>query len=139
MKKSDIEDFLPSGDNYGKMNRYWKRKWVEALTSGEYKQCTGLLHANGGYCCLGVLADISTEFDWVKEPGQPWYAVTPSSCVTTDFAGNFSVGYDTLLPLETSLITGLGQNETEVLHLLADANDGGVKFREIAKWIEENL
>jgi hypothetical protein len=28
--------------------------WVEALRSGEYKQTTGALQDNSGYCCLGV-------------------------------------------------------------------------------------
>jgi hypothetical protein len=37
-----------------------KKKWVEALRSGEYKQTQGTLFcpSNGGYCCLGVKADI---------------------------------------------------------------------------------
>lgn len=31
------------------------KKWVEALQSGEYKQCTGVLDdGEGGYCCFGV-------------------------------------------------------------------------------------
>lgn len=36
-------------------------KWVEALRSGEYKQCKGTLHnaSTGGFCCLGVYAAVS--------------------------------------------------------------------------------
>lgn len=37
------------------------RKWVNALRSGEYKQTTGLLHNDYGYCCLGVLCDVSIK------------------------------------------------------------------------------
>ena len=36
-----------------------KDKWVEALRSGKYKQCKGRLQKKDGYCCLGVLCDIS--------------------------------------------------------------------------------
>lgn len=40
-----------------------KKKWVEALRSGEYEQYTGELkhkYASGGtaFCCLGVLQDL---------------------------------------------------------------------------------
>lgn len=30
-------------------------KWLAALRSGKYKQATGALEKDGGYCCLGVL------------------------------------------------------------------------------------
>lgn len=33
-------------------------KWVAALRSGEFKQTTGTLQNEDGYCCLGVLADL---------------------------------------------------------------------------------
>ncbi len=37
-----------------KLKEEFKRKWVAALRSGEYKQCTEYLELAGGYCCLGV-------------------------------------------------------------------------------------
>lgn len=41
------------------MNQEIKAKWVEALRSGEYKQCIGRLkNDHGEFCCLGVLCDI---------------------------------------------------------------------------------
>ncbi len=36
-----------------------KAKWLEALRSGEYKQCQSTLTDGIGFCCLGVLANIS--------------------------------------------------------------------------------
>lgn len=39
------------------MDAETKAKWVSALRSGEYKQCTGFLQKDEGFCCLGVLAD----------------------------------------------------------------------------------
>ena len=47
--------------------------WVKALRSGDYKQTTGklqgtidggIMDTDVGYCCLGVLCDISTEGKW---------------------------------------------------------------------------
>ena len=32
--------------------------WVKALRSGEYKQTTGQLRKDDGYCCLGVACDL---------------------------------------------------------------------------------
>jgi hypothetical protein len=48
-----------------------KNKWIEALTSGSYLQCSGQLKGrinedsgDEGYCCLGVLADIINPEGW---------------------------------------------------------------------------
>ena len=35
-----------------------RKKWVEALRSGKYKQSRQFLHSEEGYCCLGVACDI---------------------------------------------------------------------------------
>lgn len=44
------------------MDAELKRKWVEALRSGEYKQGRGeLLNDEGAYCCLGVLCAMQGE------------------------------------------------------------------------------
>ena len=31
---------------------------VAALRSGKYKQCTGALRKDDGFCCLGVACDV---------------------------------------------------------------------------------
>lgn len=41
-----------------KMRAEDKTKWLEALRSGEYKQCASTLHDGVGYCCLGVLEKV---------------------------------------------------------------------------------
>ena len=43
------------------MNQQIKQLWVNALRSGEYKQATGRLRKNDGYCCLGVLCDLHSK------------------------------------------------------------------------------
>lgn len=44
------------------------KKWVEALRSGEYEQCSKQLRKKHRgayrYCCLGVAADISSLGNW---------------------------------------------------------------------------
>lgn len=34
------------------------RVWIKALRSGKYKQTTGQLQDNHGYCCLGVACEV---------------------------------------------------------------------------------
>ena len=46
------------------------QKWLTALRSGEYKQCTGQLYSNYGntdsYCCLGVACEVFNHNSPVK-------------------------------------------------------------------------
>lgn len=91
-----------------------KAKWLGALRSGEYEQCVGMLKNETGYCCLGVLHKVK----FAEEP--PVMYQLPSSGILPD------VDVDDY-PL---------QNPSQ---LLADMNDSGKTFSEIADWIEENL
>lgn len=34
------------------------KKWTKALRSGKYKQATGALQTNEGFCCLGVACKV---------------------------------------------------------------------------------
>jgi hypothetical protein len=42
------------------MNKAIKSKWLEALRSGRYRQSRNALFSDRGYCCLGVLARITS-------------------------------------------------------------------------------
>ena len=44
-----------------------RRKWVEALRSGKYKQTSGSLHDDNGFCCLGVACEISGLGEWERD------------------------------------------------------------------------
>lgn len=46
------------------MNPEVKTRWIEALRSGRYKQTRGQLRDDEGFCCLGVLCDISGLGKW---------------------------------------------------------------------------
>lgn len=54
------------------MNAEIKKRWLEALRSGEYKQGRGHLRqyerGEHTYCCLGVLCDL-----YVQEKRNMWY------------------------------------------------------------------
>lgn len=43
-----------------------RKKWIEALESGNYKKTVGILERDGKFCCLGVLASISGSTRNVK-------------------------------------------------------------------------
>ncbi len=45
-------------------------KWIEALESGKYEQGKNTLYGKRGFCCLGVLCDISGLGEWKREKGQ---------------------------------------------------------------------
>ena len=40
------------------MNPEIKKRWIDALKSGDYKQGTESLCCNDSFCCLGVLCDL---------------------------------------------------------------------------------
>ena len=49
-----------------------KKAWVKALRSGEYKQgkerlCRQNAEGELEFCCLGVLADIALDTDWIEK------------------------------------------------------------------------
>lgn len=44
-----------------KMNPEIKKRWVDALRSGEYQQTHGNLWDSDGFCCLGVLSDLAVK------------------------------------------------------------------------------
>jgi len=97
------------------MDAQLKAKWVEALRSGKYQQTTNYLKSDNGYCCLGVLCDIQgADFDAIKE----------------EF-GSLSLAYN---PKQY-----LGKVDELISHDLAQMNDNGKSFLEIADYIEKNL
>ena len=96
------------------MDAQLKAKWVEALRGGKYKQGSGWLEKDGAFCCLGVLCAIQDD-EW------KFYWTNDSM-------------YTERLPDE--LNAGLADEDR---HELAQMNDGGKTFAEIADYIEANL
>ena len=109
------------------MKPHWKKKWLAALRSGEYKQGKGALRRRSKgmdrHCCLGVLNDLMAPALWSE------------SC---NRDGKYDYGKDgsSMLSRESRNKAGLAYGETSQL---IDMNDSGKRFTTIAKWIEENL
>jgi hypothetical protein len=52
-------------------------EWIVALRSGKYQQAKDRLRTDGGYCCLGVLCDITDPKGWeIKEGCWEYYGET---------------------------------------------------------------
>lgn len=93
------------------MNEELKKRWVEALRSGRYPQGKGLLRdVNGNYCCLGVLEEI-------REKNIDPFATMPD---------------------QHDLVANVGL-EWNMAVSLAEQNDDGIPFDEIADSIEYNV
>jgi hypothetical protein len=101
------------------MDKDLKRKWVKALRSGKYKQGKETLNdGHGHYCCLGVMLRVAGLS--ARQISQRHY------------------------PLDISEARALLPHS--ICARLASMNDGVMKwsgnpqtFRQIAKYIEENL
>lgn len=107
--------------------KYWRVKWVEALTSGAYKQTTGTLRDSNGFCCLGVLCDITKdEVDGVWEDDR------------MHIKGE-GFGYTFNLPHSVRELVGLSSHGgyISVGKSLAGMNDSGQDFNTIADVIKK--
>lgn len=103
----------------------FKADWLKALRSDSYNQCAEELYnsSSNGYCCLGVAGSICGLSDSHLE------------------------GHSFLNIGKLKGLKGMGKipiilrrgSESKIIDLLANANDGGHTFEEIADWIEEYL
>lgn len=130
------------------MNPEIKRKWLEALRSGEYNQGSGALRKNGKFCCLGVLCDLHS-----KETGTNW--IRNEEYPDTN---DLYLGDTQYLDEKVMSWAGLCENDPQVEITAEEAeeilinpdeipykvcisslNDTGASFRVIANKIEEQL
>jgi hypothetical protein len=109
------------------MNPEIKTKWLEALRSGRYAQTQALLRDTKGYCCLGVLCDIVDPDEWaqvedcVEDPPVDCFLHHGSKTMPDDF-----------------VLCGVDLRGVDA-DTLANLNDNGKSFAEIADFIEANL
>ena len=112
------------------MNPQIKQKWVDALRSGEYQQTQNRLHDENGFCCLGVLCDL-----YLKENQLEWELVNNGNYYEFQYKAK-------ILPLSVREWVGVGEGNPLVNDghsTLAELNDGGSTFNEIADVIEKQL
>jgi len=118
------------------MNPVIKDKWIAALRSGQFIQGVGLLNnGRGKFCCLGVLCELAAESGITKR------AKTTIPPVVS-YGLKFPLEQTTVLPAEVNMWAELDDTWVTIngRHAnLADHNDRGATFEEIAKAIEEQL
>lgn len=128
-----------------------KKRWVEALRSGKYKQGLGRLAGiNGGvarYCCLGVLCEIATGDKVIKKEevehpaGDYAYGGSERNYLPSrvmewaDLPIRQGAHFQPSALIESCPTYGDGRCLTS----LAELNDSGVPFEEIANLIEAEL
>lgn len=105
------------------MNSDIKRRWIEALRSGQYKQGRAALRrppygkdTQDTYCCLGVLCDIIEPNSWVCEEVRCYH--------------DNRVGFPSARIMEIAGLSGTFADE------LARINDRGDSFEDIIQVIE---
>lgn len=108
-----------------------QRLWIDALRSGRFKQTKRVLGKKIGgetyNCCLGVMCEVARE-NGVQVP------------VKVDEAGG--IRYGELQSSQTSSIPRMVADffgvrpDIRCLHPLAQMNDGGRTFEEIAQYVE---
>jgi hypothetical protein len=113
-------------------------KWllVEALLSGNYKQCKGHLRQNDGFCCLGVACDVARKHGNLRNTR--WHVCGLKSGIYT-FSGS-----TTFLPPKVAEWLGTDCIDPCVIYggqvkRLSALNDDGVPFNMIAGLIINQL
>ena len=94
-----------------------KEKWLKALRGEEYKQASSSLYTGRGYCCLGLLAELDGNLP-----------IRPPRYKNDIFLGVSSRGDRMFYSIGLPLVEA---------HRLADKNDMGQSFKEIADYIEK--
>jgi hypothetical protein len=118
-----------------------RKRWVDALRSGEYQQGVGSLRTGGDkYCCLGVLCEIAVA-DGVIERFDPEANGTFSDKHSYGVPENKQWSH---LPLKVQKWANLAASNPMVRrdgwgYPLAHLNDLKVPFSEIADCIEASL
>jgi len=108
-----------------------KKRWLEALNSGDYKQGRGNLRTDDNFCCLGVLCDLYDKKGWkiLNDSEGDYYAYLSGSATAT-------------LPLKVMEWAGLKQDNPHIPDgkpNLATLNDSGKTFKQIARIIKKYL
>ena len=114
------------------MRKYKAMLWVKLLRSGEYKQGTGFLKqqeeasAPPRYCCLGVLCEVQASLK-SKISAMEYWGLKFNN-------GRFTPRGQAIWPPSIPENSVLLRSKTS----LADLNDAGATFDQIADFIELN-
>ena len=110
------------------MNHAIAKQWVAALRSEQYKQTTGALRKGDSFCCLGVLCNLHA----IAHPKIARKEVDPREYLRHGGTLPNKVMRWAGMSTQTGLLFYRGDT-------LADLNDHGSPFDEIADVIENNV
>ena len=110
------------------MTRAQWETWKNALLSGKYRQGAGSLHADNGYCCLGVLEDALTgEVESTGLPSKYWLDAH-------NIQFTMATGYPQQAPFVlTDFRDSLSYHRVDIL------NDNGWSFEKIVEVMEPHV
>jgi hypothetical protein len=119
-------------------DRKLHKEWVEALRSGKYIQGQTALRRDDKFCCLGVLCDITKSGDWTRKPGSSNLVYGDEfevSEITLPFTvrGKSGLSFSPSVLVYDDFTDMIGRKD------LAELNDAGYTFEQIAGLIEEQL
>lgn len=123
-----------------------REEWIAQLRNGKYKQTKHRLHSSDGFCCLGVLCDITNSNGWKLSTTVPpastfedVSAMTPSKMRAFEFGLRKSNGLfepdEAFLKVFPKVAQCRAWNDFRQV-ALTDLNDEGFSFGEIADIIE---
>ena len=127
-----------SESKQGRMNKEVKKIWLDALKSGKYKQSKGRLRRGDGYCCLGVLCDLSI----IHHHNTSRWADMEEKNVLGGKEFKFAdegQGMAGMPPYEVKRWAGLTTTDTLNLSALNDSTPENGNFVEVIKRIESTL
>lgn len=125
-----------------KEKKEFKKAWIKALRSNEYKQGRGCLVRKNRYCCLGVALDLGfIPGQWERRGNSGWFFVSEGSTLeeVMEESGN-QIG--TMPTLDQTIKLGLdvaAPQSPSMAYRLAAMNDDGISFEKIADYIEKNF
>lgn len=135
------------------MDADFAKRWVADLRDPANKQCTSMLFDGTGYCCLGRAAVLSgaklvpmkVESDYgdgLVEGGA--FVVDGSQCEDGTGGEQEALTSSIAQKIGMANVDGLSADLKSIIingveyQGLADANDKGCTFPQIADWIEQN-
>lgn len=119
-----------------------RRKWVEALRSGEFLQTDCALHDDHGYCCLGVACEVFErefpgELNVTLDDNGYWHYDGEDTFLPEKVADAFGIHPEGRTKNSRLLETPTQSSNSLYENSLYDLNDSGVTFTEIADVIEK--